>query len=351
MSSSLQSILRVQAALRHGVVQCQKKQAMADLKLEEATVSKVESGGSGQLSETGEEWQSDNKARESEVEEEVSEAEEDEIEEWDDPDEEADVEVDEDDVAVLGDREQDADVPEERQQGNIAAVLVATTPPTVRLLTTRPVAAGSEAILSNLPLAVPSSLRSRSFPVAAASLPRDQSAERPAMDFAPYGSVAEDAGQEDDCDDYYDSQAGEDESGHDSSEYDMADESDVSDVAAHQRQYWDRPAPCNADAYGSEYAHARSSEAGTAALYALCESVDELSHQVSDVTPALYQLNVKLNRVSRQQLQQHGYGARSSTGTSRCAELGWPAASLSLLTVLLMLIMPLWLPWAWERHD
>ena len=317
----------------------------------------MEENDNSELSESGEEWRSDDEAQESEVkDEDQSEAEEEEEEEeedWDGTEEGADVDVEEDDDEVdeADEQEDDEEDDQEEEQsaqakegkaGNVASVW--TTPPTIVRVATRPVDAESELRPSNLPPEVVTPLRALSYFPRSAS--REWSTEQPAAS-VPHSSmaaVAEDddgdkAEEYDEYDEYDELDAADG-----SSEYDMSDESDGSSVMSHQRMYWDRPTSCYSG--GDEYA--RSTEDGTAALYALCESVSGLSYRVSDVAPALHNINANLARISR---QQRAHDVSNTTGTSRCAEMGWPAASLSLLTVLLMLIAPLWLPWAWERYE
>ena len=126
---------------------------------------------------------------------------------------------------------------------------------------------------------------------------------------------------------------------------DCSDDSDSGSGVSQDSAFWDGLASHHE--FASEYA--RGSRHNAVAMSALCGSVDGLSYHVSNVAPVLSHINTSLNRLSTQQLQ--ALGARSTASTSRWAELGWPAATMSLLTVLLMLMLPLWLPWAIEKQE
>lgn len=85
-----------------------------------------------------------------------------------------------------------------------------------------------------------------------------------------------------------------------------------------------------------------STAAHEAALTALSGSVDGLSRRVST---ALSDISSSLDRIDR---RQRGEVAVTPT---RCADLGWPAFTLSLLIALAMLVLPVWLPWARQAYQ
>ena len=104
--------------------------------------------------------------------------------------------------------------------------------------------------------------------------------------------------------------------------------------------------------HGGDTVHA-SGAAHTAAVYALRDSVYGLSQQLSFVTPLLSHISSSLEQISSTQSQQQQQQLqRAASSTTRCSELGWPAATVSLLAVLATLMAPLWLPWAaWQEID
>ena len=129
------------------------------------------------------------------------------------------------------------------------------------------------------------------------------------------------------------------------------DRSDWSDESgwSHLSELWERPP----SSFRSAQAAYPNGADGTAALYVLRDSVEDLSYHVSSVTPLLSLISSNLTRLtdSQQQQQQQVAAPTNVSRTNRCAELGWPAATMSLLSVLGLLILPLWLPWACDEKD
>ena len=104
---------------------------------------------------------------------------------------------------------------------------------------------------------------------------------------------------------------------------------------------WRRAPSCH---YGDEE-YASSYDAGADAVSQLSSSVYNLSSTVAAANSVLLHLSNNVEQLSAQLRERL---RPATTRASRCAELGWPAASMSLLTVLLVLLSPLCLPFMWR---
>ena len=303
---------------------------------------------SRQLTETGEDWLSDDESQESETEEQ-SEAEEDEQEDWSEAEEEeADDHVDENGADDDGASEQST--AEEKTSAKAASPVKTKAARTVTTSTTRPIAAVVEVSSSNTSAAVSTSCTRRPLVPSASKQPTHRLTASSALSSSvepdsPVVEVHDDEEEEEehDEDEYDGSEEGRSSLGNS----EIADENDGSGELLCEREWWERSAAF----HGRDYEDGLpSSEDSTAALYNLSDSVAGLSYNVANVTPALYSINSNLGLLSQQQLYAP-VACTTTARTNRCAELGWPAATMSLLTVLLLLILPLSLPWAWERFE
>ena len=343
------------------------------LKREEAQQAVADEEKTQDVKGSGREWLSDEE-QQSEPEEEQSEQEEEEEEEeeWDDDEEEADVDVD--DIVAVDDADEDEEQEEadEDRPNHGGRQLPSTASSTEVLPCKRPAASGSEPRSSHIPSAVVGSIRALSSPLAALREQPIQQSHSNAWDSgqrrenntgtalaaeplqcSPIArstlTTAVDEEEEDDylADEelrYSVEEPLDDEYGSSSTgSSDVSDDSDSSGDTSHVCIQHDR----SASGCGGDGEYPSSCRSGAAALYALSDSVQGLAYHVSTVRPVLSHINTNLELISVQQLHAQ-VANRRITSTIRCAELGWPAASLSLLAVLVMLLMPLWLPWAWE---